>query len=775
MTKKLTRWGVSLAVAVFMLAALLFLVNPFSTRKAYADNDKQQISSFSTTWGKQASLNTIGDVIAAMRSEAYTYGNVKYFDIADDYNDEDMEILIYESEAACRNDASAWLGDTVAFTASSYYITIYAPDDAENGYTQAQSINETVYVKTVISDDTFESSLTSQYGETPSINPAWLTDGSAWTGVDPEHTNVLGEIYFVDAQGVETDAVSASSSVGTYNLRVRLVGEDASRYVLNKSEYTYTVSPKELIPTVKVYGTDITTNPELYYTGSALPFTIELSDGGDIFNPSDATAYIDHWAGEVTEVVNAGTYSNPVVALEGAGAGNYVLSGNGNITATITVGKRVVSISVQSSTRYAGEATNPNYTVTSVLSAIETAAGVSAQEPALTVTGKETAVGAGYTLRLTLNDADNYDIKWSDTTTGHNYQENTYEIIKAFPTITITQKEGVHWYYRQEVTDYSDIFDVVVTGVKGETLEADFDTWKWTNDNWASAEQTGFPNPATSNAGLTSYGVRIYNVGTDNYEVDYESFGFMIEKAPVYLRTTDNLTYNGSNQTPTIVYYIYQVDASHRAELVRSDLEWTNDQFGINDTSVAAAGEHQLQARISSTLNDNYEIVSDGSDVFTIAKKQLAISSSVVFADYEYGDENIQAAFPTLTFSGLEGEDNIDSLYYATTWYYSAENLENAADGWKEWTANMAGEFTSEHALALGTYYVKLVVSDFTNYYVDVTRTTVKVVQKNCRLFLVAHMITILANIQIPITTSMTAHQKRQQELLLMVCTAKTK
>ena len=382
---------------------------------------------------------------------------------------------------------------------------------------------------------------------------------------------------------------------------------------------------------LSMYGTSPVEN-NLYYLGNDAPFDFTVS----LFPafPSMTTATITGWKNTETNEISATIHALGSYELTGytlADSTNYQITGAWKCNVTIN---RRVMVVTPLSVGYTGSAVTappydiypdsnsinpgedpslvirPELSVTSLTvsghnvgaigSVYYTIADTDTQDPnnyailsasagnsdddfiEITESNVIAEVGVEYYDRLGPNQYELID----DIVPGEDYVDGLYikkagdsdysdgkgwdfEIVKGTPTVLLEETE--HLYYLEcAPSDWSDKLRIAITTPNNETVEVDKVLYSYDGGEYKeSLDDHDWPSLEVSK----TLRVKVITAATDNYQATEDAtYDFVIQKAPVYIRTSAELTYNGDPQKPekaTYTYYIYQIGEAYRWEIVK--------------------------------------------------------------------------------------------------------------------------------------------------------------------------------------------------------------
>ena len=646
MFKKITRCCLVAVIAVLMVGALCFVAFPKETTKtAKAYGEPFATSDYIGTVGIPVSGYTFNDLKDAVENNDIAYANYHFYELDPSFTGS-LYVNIYK-DAGGTEEVN--YSDSVQPN-TTYYIQISATGDV-NFNTEPDIIE--IYAAPMFENALSASELTSVYGEEFTYtNASWFRNVASQFSTqfienedDPGNyfNDVDIDLYFVDGEGDEIEV--SDLDAGTYTLKASLTGNDMDKYVLKYEEYEYTITPKDITVSFEdIFGETVSDGDTKTYTYTGNAISLTPISNIDLVN---ATLSITSWTkdgNQANSILGAGSYSAPIVEINGEGSGNYNITANP--TVNITVLKRTVTISVGASTEYIAQATNPTPTITPILSAEEQTANLTAENigivlPILNLSGQETNAGTGYTLTMTLADNDNYQIDTDGQGTMANSTFATYAITKA--TLTVTANVGIN--YGDDAPNYTN--EISIAGFKGSDELGDFTI---TGTVTASCADYDTEDPTKRNVGEYTISLSGSYNDLDNYTFENVNGTLTVSKKEITITADDKTTTYGTafdsfTATPSGLVY------NETLNDLTGTLGYACD-YDSTDSNHRSATTYTITP--SGLTSSNYEI-QFSAGTLTVNAKDATITA--VGKTITYGDAAPALNTYTVNYSGFVNDD----------------------------------------------------------------------------------------------------------------------
>ena len=482
--------------------------------------------------------------------------------------------------------------------------------------------------------------VTSTFTVSPkSVAVSWsntsLTYNGSSQGPSASATGVTGETINLTVTGQQTNAGSHTASASISSV----TGGNANKnnYTLTGTSTSYTIGAKSVA--VSWSNTSLT-----YTGGSQGPTASATGINGETINLTVG--------GKQTNAGTGYTATASISSVTGgnAKAGNYTLTG---ASTTYSIGAKSVAVSwTNKSLTYTGGSQGPTASAT----------GINGETINLTVGGKQTNAGTGYTATASIS-----------SVTGGNAKAGNYTLTGASTTYSIGAKSvAVSWTNTSlTYTGGSQGPTASATGINGETINLT-----------VGGKQTNAGTGYTATASISS--VTGGNAKAGNYTLTGASTTYSIGAKSVAVSWTNTtLDYNGSSQGPT-------------ASASGVSGETINLTVSGKQTN---AGSYIATASISSVTGgqaskNNYTLTNTSCG-YTIRKINLS-NPSVSKTSYTYGQSNVTGP----SVSGNTGNASV-------TYYYKL----TSETTWHNWPSS----FTST-SLNAGSYNIKAHIYASTNY-----------------------------------------------------------
>lgn len=641
---------------------------------------------------------------------------------------------VHDVNPSINNDNKA-----VLVPEKSYFYEVSWTEDTANGF-DAGSYSHVLTVQPEKVSNMFDESAFE--GCAYDNTAGWGFYDNSWFAKIQDSDDVYPQWYYLD--GEDHVQITSATNAGNYTIYLELTGDDAERYIIDNCYwndiengdqvdlttvgYEWTLSPKAVNVQVVYYGSDLnmySTTPvanNLYYNAGPISnLTASVMEPGLSVEIAGWKKDLDDANEEPMQSISELGIYYAVYSLEatsdGINLGNYYISAGSNCQ--VVIGKRVISINPQSTVEYTGEEVYPTYEIIYTTHPAEPQSEVHPVQLKVndsSILGSN--LGNSYKVVLELcseNESsdgidyvNNYLIEYPSETYSITREWN-YEIVAAPAQIEFT--EVAPWYYKEAVTDISEKLAWTVTTNSIDEDQVEVADIEWSNDGGSSWTSFGTAYP-TSLEVPTVEGNLLVRVSTSasesgNFYATQEVYTFTIEKAPVYVRSAIEFTYNGEEQRPEenrLVVYIYKVADGYEADAI---LGTTNEDYiyANNTQAQIDAGEYNIQIALDNSKLNNYYytlVLDDEGAKYKINKKTLYVTSSN--ASIEYGDELPVFAVNYSGFVDGESASDLGSAPYATTEYVQFGNV-------GEYDITLDGGYSNNYEFDFSGNSAKLTVS----------------------------------------------------------------
>ena len=640
MTKKLTRWAVSLAISVFMFAAVLFAINPFTTKNASASNFPLEVNG---TW-YLSDLGGRSTMLSSIRDDMFDGSINPYATLDGGYSvpsgslDPSAVVEFYTDSTYSTTLESTFIGDkTLAntdlsefLTSGHLYFTVTLP--ANNGFDEMDAEQFDIKI---------------EQDHTISLFPQIKIYGNNANGDSEQYTGqaLEFEISFVDSSSNPIDLsdkdITASISgwktaagadvneaiyaPGSYKDPViSISGSDAGDYSVNQFEadtFTFTILPRNIVLNATITYTGgvayasisavHTASEEAWLENHSLSIALPVCSFDQIDAGKDYTSVGSDYNLLVTKQDDDGCY-------------NFVAGENGYDITTNTA-------------KYCYSIIKKALTITNELPNLSEQYGDAPELPALTYSGfvdgeNASNVDTIITWYYSIDNDDWFEYQEIDLFDGEDAPEVGSYYIKVEATFANYEAEARYFTFTVVPRVLSVTYSAYEPG--NGTFDLGTKTYTFTYDgtahnakqpvigntyNGRTLDQEGievvFALAAQTNWIEGGYTYTVAISGNNNYVLqDNSSAKVVINKRSITI-TADNKNSSYGDSLVELTATIGGTDGS----IVGSDEVFTIET-NANNTII---GEYQIT--ITNLNNANYEITDITDGAYTIAKRNITV------------------------------------------------------------------------------------------------------------------------------------------------------